>query len=144
MRRVGTVLVEVDESTYAVLAFAASQRGITVGELVRLAALDYQADAPSQLPGDPWTPVPVHGTYLKTRTDGEFVRATGRLTVTTGALAGQTFPNPTAASRAVVQVLNPARRSGHTDGWRFWRVSETGKPLDTLRRAHPRRPDATS
>lgn len=143
--RVGTVLVEIDETTYAYLKATADRDRMTISELIRLSVVEHLSRRGTvELPDDPWTPLPVHATYLKQRTNGEFIRATGRLTVTTGPLAGQTFANPTAASRAVVQALNPNRRSEHTNGWQFWRVSTSGAPLDSVRRDHPRRPDTTS
>lgn len=131
----GTVLIPIDESTYALIRYGAQLGGITEQEFVRAAVLAYRpvSGLDEPIPNDPWDPLPVYGTYLKQRTDGEFVRATSRLTVTTGPLAGTTYPNPTAASRAVVRALNPERASGHTDGWRFWRIQTTGKPLDTVR-----------
>lgn len=134
MGHVGTVLIPIDESTYALIRYGAQLGGITEQEFVRAAVLAYRpVTAQEPVPNDPWDPLPVYGTYFKQRTDGEFVRATSRLTVTTGPLAGTTYPNPTAASRAVVRALNPERASGHTDGWRFWRIQTTGKPLETVR-----------
>ena len=128
------MLIPIDESTYALIRYGAQLGGITEQEFVRAAVLAYRPlMGLDPVPNDPWDPLPVYGTYLRQRTDGEFVRATSRLTVTTGPLAGTTYPNPTAASRAVVRAINPDRASGHTDGWRFWRVQTTGKPLDTVR-----------
>ncbi|HEV2889050.1 MAG TPA: hypothetical protein VGX28_01605 [Frankiaceae bacterium] len=136
----GTVLLPITEATYALITYGARLAGVSEDEFLRLAVMSYQPVPATDLPDDPWTPVPVHGTYLSQRTNGEFVRATTRLTVTSGALSGTTYPNPTAASRAVVHAINPARRSGHTDGWRFWRISSTGRPLADLRPHRRARP----
>lgn len=131
--RVETVTIQIDRSTYALLKYGAEAAGISEDEFLRLALMTYQPMPPRDLPDDPWTPLTVHATYLKKRTDGQFVRATTRLTVTTGPLAGTTYGSPSAAAAAVIRAINPARTSGHNDGWRFWRVSGSGEPLDVVR-----------
>ena len=127
------VSIEVDESTYAVLRHGARTANLSEDEFLRLALLSYRPTPPRDLPDDPWTPLRVHATYRRQRTDGQFVRATNRLTITTGALAGTTYPSPTAAAGAVVRAANPDRASGNNDGWNFWRIDGTGEPLASVR-----------
>lgn len=135
----GTVSIQIDESTLTLLRHHARAAGLSDDEFLRLAVLAYQPAPPRDLPEDPWTPLRVHSVYLTQRTNGQFVRATNRLTVTTGPLAGTTYGNPTAASAAVVRTLNPARKTEHNDGWNFWKVDGTGEPLDTVRIRRRRR-----
>jgi len=130
---VGTVSIQIDESTLTLLRHHARAAGLSDDEFLRLAIHAYQPVPPRDLPGDPWTPLRIHALYRRQRTNGQFVRATNRLTVTTGPLAGTTYPNPTAASAAVVRTLNPERKTDHNDGWNFWKVDGTGAPLDSVR-----------
>jgi hypothetical protein len=77
-------------------------------------------------------PIPVHADYAGRRTRGLFYPGPGRIEITTGELAGETYRTPTAAARAVVHHHRP-EVSPHRNGWNFWLVSANSTPLQTIR-----------
>ncbi|MEU4397849.1 hypothetical protein [Micromonospora orduensis] len=127
-------VVEVDEETYGRLAFAAGLFGVSVGEviarLVDRAGVNV-TDGPAVDSVDE-PDVPVHVIYRGERIAGVFERSSGRLRVTSGDLAGQVFPSPSAAAIGVVERLNPERRNPQTNGRLFWIVDSTQQPLRSI------------
>lgn len=129
--------ITVDAQTYEQLRVAAIADGVPISEIVRrgVAALRGELPPPQR---DPWEEVPVYAMYRGRRFDGLFVAATSRLVVTSGELAGRAFASPSAAAGAVVAAVSP-ERDARTNGWRLWRVADTGDYLDVLRtRRSPR------
>ena len=126
--------IELDDETAARVRFAARVAGVSESEIVARAvrALTEEADE-AAAPRDPWDAVEVFAEYADQRVEGTYVPATRRLTVTSGALAGQTFRSPSAAAGAVIAALNPARATTQASGWRFWKVTATHHRLESLR-----------
>jgi hypothetical protein len=127
--------VDVDEATDKYLAFAASIAGLTKGEVV--ARLVLQAQAATALPlgeGDNEEPasVRVYADYAGHRTYASFVPGPGRIDITSGPLAGQSFRTPSQAAREIVRHYNP-NVSPHRNGWSFFFLATTGAPLQSLR-----------
>jgi hypothetical protein len=127
-------LIELDEQTHAYVRFAARVAGVAEADIVARAVAAYVEDSAPPAP-DPWTPVPIHAVYREQRVDALFVPRTHRVAITSGPLEGQKFPSPSGAARAVVAALNPERGAVHTNGWRFWRLTETDDRLEVLRQA---------
>lgn len=129
--------IELDDETHALIRFAARLLGVSESEVIARAIAGMSDDAadaaPPTSPRDAWEPVPIYAEYDGRRIEAEYVPATRRLIVKSEPLAGQTFKTPSAAARAVVAALNPARVATHTNGWRFFRVAETHARLDSLR-----------
>ena len=127
--------IVLDDETHALVRFAARLFGVSESEVVARAVRAFSEDhSGSAAPGrDRWTPVDLYADYGGQRIEARFVAATKRLTVTSGATAGTTFTTPSAAARAVVGALNPARAETPVNGWRFWRLAETHERLDVLR-----------
>jgi hypothetical protein len=132
--------IEVDAITDQYLEFAAGVAGISKGEVVaQLVARVRQTQAASatqSVPSQP-EPVPIHADYAGHRTHGVFHPGPGRIEITTGDLAGQSYQTPSAAARAVVGLYKPGV-SPHRNGWAFWSVSADGNPLQTIRYRHSR------
>lgn len=82
-------------------------------------------------------PTPVFAIYQRRRIEGYFDPSTGALAIPIGPGAGR-YKTPSGAARAVISELRPQVSPIRT-GWTFWRLSETGAPLETLRGALPRR-----
>ncbi|WKU02738.1 hypothetical protein [Micromonospora sp. HUAS LYJ1] len=124
-----------DEATDKYLAFAASIAGLTKGEVV--ARLVLQAQAATALPlGDGGNEEPaavrVYADYAGHRTYASFVPGPGRIDITSGPLAGQSFRTPSQAAREIVKHYNP-EVSPHRNGWSFFFLAATGAPLQSLR-----------
>jgi len=113
-----------------VIRAAARVTGLTDSQIVVRAVRMLRDDAPDT---DPRQPVDVHCTYGGQTITGTFIPATRRLTVTSGPSAGETFKSPSAAARAAIIGVNPARTSTQANGWRFWHVTATGDRLDRYR-----------
>ncbi len=127
--------IELDDETYRMVRFAARLLGVSESDVVARAVRAFSGDgdpAPA-VAGDPWEPVPLYGEYEGQRIDAEYVRATRRLAVTSGPVAGQTFSTPSAAATAVIAALKPDRAFAQTNGWKFWRIAATHQRLETLR-----------
>lgn len=127
--------IPVDAETAARVRFAARVHDLTESEVVTravqmLAAPKGETIAPAR---DQWTPLAVYGEFDGVRVDGEFVPATKRLAVTSGANTGKAFKSPSAAARAVIAALKPERGNTPVNGWRFWRLTDTHERLDALR-----------
>ncbi|KZM71670.1 hypothetical protein IU500_17415 [Nocardia terpenica] len=76
----------------------------------------------------------IHGTYKGTRTEGEYYPDDQSVKITSGELAGKVFTSPSQSASAVVAATSPdvtASRNGWTQ---FWKVTETGEHLDSLRK----------
>jgi hypothetical protein len=120
--------VELDDETFRTVTVAARVADKTAAEVIRMAVEAYGAAAPS-----PRQAVDVYRVYRGERVDATFDPATRRVTIASGPLAGRAFPSPSAAGRAMVRQLNPARERVGVNGWRFWRVTETRALLDSIR-----------
>jgi hypothetical protein len=130
--------IEVDEQTYEVIRLAALVAGISEADVVARAVRALpsgRGDVPA-VPPDPWVDVDIYAVYQGRRVEARFLPATRRVTLTSGPLAGRTFPTPSTAAAAVVAEVNPDRGSP-TNGWRFWRVVATNAHLDSIRSTAP-------
>lgn len=128
-------VIDVDDETYERVRFAAGVLRVTEAEVIAMAirAFGERPAATAEPAPDPWTPVAIYGRYEGQRVEAQYVAATRRVVVTSGSLAGTTFTSPSAAARAVIADLNPARASSPANGWVFWRVVATDDRLDSLR-----------
>lgn len=129
------VQIEVDDATDTYLAFAASIAGMTKGQVVaRLVAQAQAAVAPGPADGGEEEPasVRVYADYAGHRTYASFTPGPGRIEITSGPLAGQSFRTPSQAAREIVKHYKPDV-SPHRNGWGFFFVAATGAPLQTLR-----------
>jgi hypothetical protein len=123
--------IEVDEETNGLLAFASVMTGLSPGELVARLVQAAGAHLAAPTVGAPTT-VPIYATYLGHRTEAVYDRATRRITITDGKLATREFDSPSPAARAVVAATKDGV-STHRNGWGFWRLAGSGRPLQTIR-----------
>ncbi|QVQ53167.1 hypothetical protein J4H86_05110 [Spiractinospora alimapuensis] len=122
--------VEITQKTDDRLELLASWEGISKGEVIaRLLERLHEAGEKTNTNA---TTVTVFTVYQKTRVEAEFDPATHTLAITSSPWSGETFSKPSTAAIAVVEHLNP-NASPNRNGWSFWRVASTGRPLDTLR-----------
>lgn len=125
--------IEVDEQTHGKLTFAARVMGCTPSEVVRRLVESWStAEDAAQGQGEDPVGVRVHAVYRGQRSGGLFNPATRMLSVTDGPGAGTAYASPSAAAMAVVKAINPDRHP-NTNGWSFWRVTQSGNELKTLR-----------
>jgi hypothetical protein len=133
--------IEVADGTYERLAFAAKVFGVSVGEVVaRLvdapdepqSATDGNHQAQVIDSDDHEDRVAVHVVYQGSRIQGIFDRTTNQLGITSGPLAGRTYPSPSAAAIAVVESVNPGRAFPQTNGRTFWIIDSTGRNLRSV------------
>jgi hypothetical protein len=144
--------IDVDDGTYKVIWQSSRLTGRTPGEIVA-SMVKEKLDSDDGLDGSPhlesspaatgWAEsqgheVAVYANYLRTHTEGVFDPTRETLRITTGSLAGEEFPSPSAGGIKLVETLNPGRRHANTNGWRFWIVKATGRPIDSLRRVRTR------
>ena len=96
--------------------------------------LDYYVGNNGAKPAPPETENPerIHVVYKGQRVEAEYDYPTQSVTITSGPLKGKPFAKPSPAARAVVELL-AKEVSPHRNGWDFWTVTATGKPLQTLR-----------
>ncbi len=120
--------IDVSSETYAKLSAIATE-GISEGEVVaRL------LDRKPQRKHRDDDRVPVHAVYRQVRVEGAYDPHTQTVTIKSDPWNGEGFSKPSAAATAVVMRYSPERKA-NTNGWRFWRVSATGRFLDSLRSA---------
>ena len=127
-------LVEIDERTAMAVNLAAEMAGVTPGEVIRrLVERSRPAVVGSQSP-EVASPagVAVHAIYDGHRTGAVYERATHRVTISDGPLAGTSYKSPSGAAIAVVKNSRPDVNPNR-NGWSFWTVTDTGRLLQTLR-----------
>lgn len=118
-----TVSAETDRQ----LSLLASWDGTSKGEVVaRLLANLSKTETRSD------DTVAVHKVYEKERIEGLYDPSSSTLTITSSPWSGEVFSKPSSAAIAVVQHFKP-EANPNRNGWDFWRVTETGAPLQTLR-----------
>ncbi|MFD2466227.1 hypothetical protein [Amycolatopsis silviterrae] len=105
----------------------------TEGDVVKrlleeFARASRQASGGPRLDGN----VDVHVIYAGQRVEGVYDRDTMRIDITTGVLVGKSFNRPSSAAIAVVEAYKPGINPNR-NGWDFWVVTETGKPLRSIR-----------
>lgn len=121
--------IEVSSDTYSKLSAIAAWEGISTGEVVtRL--LDRTPEPKPREHGR----ISVHAVYRQVRVEGAYDPNTQTVRIESAPWNGEEFAKPSAAAIAVVTHYNP-QRNANTNGWRFWRVSDTGRLLDSLRDA---------
>ncbi|GAA4197627.1 hypothetical protein [Microbispora amethystogenes] len=77
--------------------------------------------------------VAVYVDYEGHRTQGIYDRATTRIDIISGPLAGRSFKTPTGAARAVVAHYKPGV-SPNRNGWAFWMLDDgSGRFLQSIR-----------
>ncbi|WP_052745731.1 hypothetical protein [Allosalinactinospora lopnorensis] len=119
--------IEISSDTYAKLSAIATWEGISIGEVVtRL--LNRKPEPRGRGDGR----VSVHAVYRQVRVEGTYDPGTQTVTIDSSPWEGEEFSKPSTAAIAVVTRYNP-ERNANTNGWRFWRVSDTGRLLDSLR-----------
>lgn len=126
--------IEVDSETESAINFAAKVAGVSQGEIVRR-LVNLYSEAPytvSTASADESQKVAVFLDYSGQRIEAIFDIKTHRVEVVSGPLAGKAWPSPSGAAGAVVSTLNPTVNPSR-NGWREWIVTETGKPLDSIR-----------
>lgn len=74
----------------------------------------------------------IHAVYKGARCDGIYDPRTGSLYFDAGPLAGLNFDSPSPAAAALVREVAPGV-SPNRNGWGFWTVTRTGKPLQSVR-----------
>jgi hypothetical protein len=79
------------------------------------------------------TEVPIHAKYEGKRIEALFDPDTGRVTITSGDLAGKACKSPSRAAIEVVTLLNPGVNPNR-NGWSFWIVTATDESLQSIRR----------
>jgi hypothetical protein len=122
--------ITIDEDTNRRLDLAARVAGISVGDVVRVLVNEGAMNSHA-CTEDASKTVPVFSTYLGTRVSAEFDVRSRVMRITSGALKDQEYSAPSSAAIAVVKSSNPKRDNPHTNGWRFWKVEATGRPLES-------------
>lgn len=132
-----TPMIEVDQATDRSIDMAARLTGVSKGAVVaRLVAQTLAAPIPESTGGGggsnssgPYaTTLPVYADYMGHRTQGQFDRATHRIDITSGPLAGSQFKSPSAAAIALVSHHKPGV-SPNRNGWSFWYLDDGSKRL---------------
>lgn len=84
-------------------------------------------------PASPISPVAVHMEYRGQRAEGWYEPHLRKIRVTSGPGADPgSYLKPSPAAIAVVRAVAPDI-SPHRNGWRYWVVTETGEPLQSIR-----------
>jgi hypothetical protein len=125
--------VVVADAVYERIELLAAAWRTTEGEVVKR-LLEEFARSSRDASGTPRLDgvVKVHTVYAGQRIDAVYHRDTMRVDITTGDLAGKSFNRPSGAAIAVVQTYRPDVNPNR-NGWGFWTVTETGKPLRSIR-----------
>ena len=76
--------------------------------------------------------VQIHAIYMGVRVKGRFDPNTHAVTILDGVLAGRRFGSPSGAAIALVERINPLV-APNRNGWSFWRISDGGYSLRSLR-----------
>ncbi|SFQ17694.1 hypothetical protein [Amycolatopsis rubida] len=76
--------------------------------------------------------VPIYADYGGERVEARYHKATKRVDITSGVLAGRSYKSPSGAAMGVVQALNPNVHNNR-NGWSFWFIAENGEALQTIR-----------
>lgn len=119
--------IDVSPETDQQLSLLASWEGTSKGEVVaRLLAKLSSAET------EPDNVVAVHKIYEKERIEGFYDPASSTLTITSPPWSGEVFSKPSSAAIAVVQHFKPDTNPNR-NGWDFWRVTESGATLQSLR-----------
>lgn len=128
--------VDIDDTTDQYLEFAANVAGLAKGQIVALLVAAARTKAKPPVESMDRGGVAIHADYDGHRTRARFTPGPGRIEITDGPLAGTTYRTPSEAARAVVGHYKPTV-SPHRNGWVFWIVTDTGEPLQSIRRSHP-------
>ena len=119
--------ITVSADTDRHLSMLASWEGTSKGDVVaRLLTKLFSNE--TEHTGD----VAVHKVYERERIEGRYDPASSTLTITSPPWSGEVFSKPSSAAIAVVQHFKPDANPNR-NGWDFWRVTETGAPLQSLR-----------
>lgn len=119
--------IDVSPETDQQLSLLASWEGTSKGEVVaRLLAKLSSAET------EPGNAVAVHKIYEKERIEGFYDPTSSTLTIASPPWSGEVFSKPSSAAIAVVQHFKPDTNPNR-NGWDFWRVTETGATLQSLR-----------
>ena len=62
------------------------------------------------------------------------MRPKGFEQITSGELSGKVFTSPSRSASAVVAAISPGITASRNSWTQFWKVSETGEHLDSLRK----------
>jgi hypothetical protein len=130
--------IEVSDESYRAIELAANMGNTThaavIAELLdratRPAAGGLQPDPDSDDRA-------IFKVYKGQRTDGILTPSTGRVIITTGPLAGQSFDSPSGAARAVI-VNQTGNQAATNNGWKeFWVLDDgTRRKIQAVRPAH--------
>lgn len=123
--------VSVDDATFTQINLLARAWNVTPGQAVSKLIEHFQLPTAAQTSTTPTELVPVHTIYKGVRVEGQFHPVSRALSVTGGPAAGD-YRTPSGAASAVLQALS-ATVKPNRNGWSFWTVTETGKPLQSLR-----------
>jgi hypothetical protein len=129
------VTVEVSALVAREMKAEAEALGIPEAQVVaRWLGMSTAVGGATRAEAQPWTPLRLYADYVGERTDAVYVPKTRRVRVTSGPLTGRVYRTPSAAAYAVVQQASPGRAAPQGNGWRFWRLTDTGERLDALRK----------
>ncbi|MGW7531686.1 hypothetical protein [Amycolatopsis sp. NPDC054798] len=123
------------DSDYNRVMLLARAWKISGGEAVRrllddFVSVDGTAAAGSEQPADDG--VPIYADYGGVRVEAIYHKATKRVDITSGVLAGHSYKSPSGAAMGVVQALNPNVHNNR-NGWSFWFIAKNGEALQTIR-----------
>lgn len=76
--------------------------------------------------------IAIYADYEGRHIEAIFHRATKRVDITDGVLAGRSFKSPSGAAIGVVQALNPNVHPNR-NGWSFWFLKASGEALQNIR-----------
>jgi hypothetical protein len=128
------VAIEVSEGIAAAIRSDANALGISEGQVVaRWLGMSMDVGGATRAEAEPWTPLRLYAQYRGVSLDATYLPATRRVRVISGPAAGRWFKSPSGAARACVEAINPDRKAIQGNGWRFWRLSDTGERLEVVR-----------
>lgn len=127
--------LDLTDSDYDRVMLLARAWQISGGEAVRRLLDDFvntvgAQGAVVQKPADDG--VPIYADYGGERVEAIYHKATKRVDITSGVLAGHSYKSPSGAAMGVVQALNPNVHNNR-NGWSFWFIAENGEALQTIR-----------
>lgn len=126
--------IHLPDHDYERVALLARAWEISEGEVVRRLLDRFLQPSPPAATGDAPAAdtVAIYADYEGQHIEAIFHRATKRVDITDGVLAGRSFKSPSGAAIGVVRALNPNVHPNR-NGWSFWFLKANGEALQSMR-----------
>ncbi|MFH8886711.1 hypothetical protein [Streptomyces californicus] len=123
--------MELAEATHNQVALLALAWGVSQSEAVQRLVDHFQRTSTPKKSRKEGM-IDVHASYEGVRVEGFYDPAAESVTVPEGPAQGR-YKSPSGAAAAVLRAQNP-KVSSSRNGWSFWIITDTGNPLQTIRR----------